>query len=917
MTFTAPAPGARLIVAVSSWHLVNTPTGYTQDVMASGYNAVYVFSKLATGAETSVTINTNNSDERLHAVVYERDDCQTMLFNGSGISTTSAAATGNLTVPAATGWVVGVVNSPGGSAASTTWNQGLTRHFSPTGTSSNSGFAQGALPAAGSRSYNVSGLTASSNNSVLAVVGYGSTDTTAPTVPGGLHTTAVTGTQINVAWTASTDAIGVTGYGIYKDGVKQGGDQVGLSYSFAGLTVGTSYTLEVDARDAAGNRSPKASLVVSTDATPPTVPGNLRTTAIAHTSIAVAWDASTDALTGVAGYGIYLDTFKQGGDVAVLAATLPGLVPGQTYTIEVDAKDGAGNRSPKAQLVVQATPDTVAPTAPTDVTADDVTPYSFTASWGASSDDVAVALYGVYVDGDKIADTPLLWYPLEELTPATEYLVQIDAVDSSSNRSAKASLTIETPPDVPPQAPTDLHATAVTYTSISVAWNPAVDDVMVTGYDVMFDDESVATDQAALTSSFPGLVENTSHTVRVWTVDSIGQRSTLPAELTLSTLNDTPPTPPQFTTSAGEETITVAWEPSGDDFSVTHYDVRVDGETVWSTPGTDYTVDGPVVRRRTVTTLAPGTPYDVRVVAVDTIGQESADNTAEVVTTPTPFFPLDSPIYRLGAWTGNARDAHGVDWIVEDEKGWSSTPPVSPVAAPLGGVDGAHPGAGRYGKRVITLEGVAIATSRAGMLAAKQRLAAVLHPRQLATFRVEDARYTRQARVRLVGQIGIVDQGDRAFSWTLTLSAADPRRYATTPTTAAAVIASLPGETTLTLTMAGNYPAIPARIRLYGPVKDFSLAHEESGTLMRAMPGTILQANPGYSLGLDLATRMVWAYVPPEIWPDPRPGRAALAHLPAWFMLLPGQNTLTLSGDPVPGQPGTPRIAIEAYDAWV
>jgi hypothetical protein len=33
-------------------------------------------------------------------------------------------------------------------------------------------------------------------------------------------------------------------------------------------------------------------------------------------------------------------------------------------------------------------------------------------------------------------------------------------------------------------------------------------------------------------------------------------------------------------------------------------------------------------------------------------------------------------------------------------------------------------------------------------------------------------------------------------------------------------------------------------------------------------------------------------------------------------MLIPGLNTISLSGDPVAGQPGTPRLVLEAYDAW-
>ncbi|WP_449060593.1 fibronectin type III domain-containing protein [Planomonospora algeriensis] len=457
----------------------------------------------------------------------------------------------------------------------------------------------------------------------------------------------------------------------------------------------------------------------------------------------------------------------------------------------------------------------------------------------------------------------------------------------------------------------------VTYTSFTVAWDEAGDEDPVTGYDVALDGDVVAANQTERTAVFTGLTENTEHTVRVWAVDVLGQRALAPAEITVTTLDDTPPTVPGVLVETGEESITVAWGGSDDDFGVIGYRVYLDGEPVHSTPGTDYTVDGPVTRRHTITGLVSGVDYQVRVAAVDELGQESADNTVTVGTVPVPFLPLESPVYRLGAWAGNVRDEHGVDWVVEAAAGWASTPTVRPRSATLGGADGGWASAGQYGSRIITLEGTAVAASRARMLAAKQRIAAVLEPRELGVLRVEDALRTRQARVRLAEQVEITDIGSVAFRWVLTLKAADPRRYAVVPVSASAVVDELPGEASLTLTMAGTYPQIPARLRLYGPIREWTITHHESGTVMRAMTGSSLPADPRYGLEFDLATRQVSAHVPVEIWPVPRPGRAAVAHLPAWFMLLPGVNTLTVAGQAVDGAPGSPRLVVEAYDAWV
>jgi hypothetical protein len=73
---------------------------------------------------------------------------------------------------------------------------------------------------------------------------------------------------VPVSWAASTDNVGVTGYGVYRNGALLGSAS-STSYSFAGLVCGTSYTFAVDAFDAAGNRSSQASVNASTSACSP------------------------------------------------------------------------------------------------------------------------------------------------------------------------------------------------------------------------------------------------------------------------------------------------------------------------------------------------------------------------------------------------------------------------------------------------------------------------------------------------------------------------------------------------------------------------------------------------------------------------------------------------------------------------
>jgi len=102
-------------------------------------------------------------------------------------------------------------------------------------------------------------------------------DTTAPSVPTGLSASAVSTSQINLAWSASTDAVGVTGYKVYRDGAQVSttgapAASTTISYSDRGLSADTSYTYTVAAYDAAGNTSAQSASASATTQTPPPPP---------------------------------------------------------------------------------------------------------------------------------------------------------------------------------------------------------------------------------------------------------------------------------------------------------------------------------------------------------------------------------------------------------------------------------------------------------------------------------------------------------------------------------------------------------------------------------------------------------------------------------------------------------------------
>lgn len=117
-------------------------------------------------------------------------------------------------------------------------------------------------------SYTVSAVDGAGNRSAESTAATATTpaaaDTTAPTVPTGL--TATPGNaQVSLSWSASTDAVGVTGYKVYRGGTLIA-SPTATSYVDTGVTNGTTYSYAVSARDAAGNESTQTAAVTATPA---------------------------------------------------------------------------------------------------------------------------------------------------------------------------------------------------------------------------------------------------------------------------------------------------------------------------------------------------------------------------------------------------------------------------------------------------------------------------------------------------------------------------------------------------------------------------------------------------------------------------------------------------------------------------
>ena len=102
--------------------------------------------------------------------------------------------------------------------------------------------------------YDMSGNESSYSSEVV----YNVPDNTLPSTPTNLQAAVVSTSQVDLAWNASTDNIGITGYRIYRDST-QIATTSNTTYQDTGLSSSTTYSYTVTAYDAAGNESGQSS----------------------------------------------------------------------------------------------------------------------------------------------------------------------------------------------------------------------------------------------------------------------------------------------------------------------------------------------------------------------------------------------------------------------------------------------------------------------------------------------------------------------------------------------------------------------------------------------------------------------------------------------------------------------------------
>jgi chitodextrinase len=462
-------------------------------------------------------------------------------------------------------------------------------------------------------------------------------DTSPPTAPTSLTASAVSATQVDLSWNASTDNVAVAGYQVIRDG-KQIGTSTGTSYSDNTAKPSTTYNYTVVAYDAANNLSPAsntAAVTTPADATPPTAPTNLTATAASPTEVDLSWTASTDNV-GVVGYQIMRD----GTQIATSTTTTYAdttVQSGKTYNYSVVAYDAANNvsaASNTAAVTTSASTLTFTPTADTYVEAD--TP---TTNYGSATQFIADATpvknlllkFAVSgINGRSVVSAKLRLYCVNGSVGTGGIFHKVG--DSSWSESTVNWNT---------QPTADTTALASLGPVNTNTWYEVDVTPLISGDGVFSLNGTSTSDDGAYYNSKEGTAGFAPQLVVTVTAPATG--------------DTTPPTAPSglTATAASATQVNLSWTASSDNVGVTGYQIIRDGTQIATSATTSYSDK----------TAKPSTTYNYTVVAYDAANNLSpASNTAAVTTpadTTAPSVPTNlsatasSPTQVDLAWTAS------------------------------------------------------------------------------------------------------------------------------------------------------------------------------------------------------------------------------------------------------------------------
>lgn len=431
------------------------------------------------------------------------------------------------------------------------------------------------------------------------IEGYNKTlDLTPPIPPSLIKFSAIGGTFLNLTW-AKSISTDVQGYQVF---VNDTGSTttfhflVNTTFNYFnhnGLVEETEYIYLVRAYDEVPHYSVNISLIATTlDITAPMPPSDLAVENIGGHELTLTWNPSPDS--DVMGYHIHINSTGAGGSgpfkklftlpKSSTKVIIPGLLEETTYYFTIVAFDEVPNDSVYSEVVLGATRDITAPSAPTGLIATPISDSEIVLNWDANSEP-DIAGYIIYMNSSeqsawgefhsiqKIIGTETE-YTVTGLIEQVTYYFKIKASDEVPNNSSFSNMAYATVPDkTPPSIPSGVKVSNPTNNTLTISWkaNPESD---VIGYLLLRSKSLTDTFESIkaepITTIFyidTVLDENTTYYYRVRAIDDFGLKSGFSDIAIGTTLHG--PLPPEINRSVENFEIV---EDSYDDSSIDLFD---------------------------------------------------------------------------------------------------------------------------------------------------------------------------------------------------------------------------------------------------------------------------------------------------------------------------------------------------------
>ncbi|MCM5663188.1 fibronectin type III domain-containing protein [Galbibacter mesophilus] len=276
--------------------------------------------------------------------------------------------------------------------------------------------------------------------------------------------------------------------------------------------------------------------------------------------------------------------------------------------------------------------DNEAPTEVTGLSASEIKTESLLLSWNAATDNIKVAKYEVFQDGESIGFSNTTSLEIAGLQSNTEYGFSVKAIDGEGNESSMSDIltvsTAEEEDTEKPTAPSNVTFSNLTASSVTISWSAATDNEEVVNYEVFQDGVSIGKTEGELSLSVAELTPATTYEFYVVAEDIAGNVSDNSETIAVTTETEedteapTTPTGLEATNITGTS-FTLSWSASTDNNEVANYEIFQNSVSVGTSTELSFEVTG----------LEAATSYQYTVQAIDASGNTSEMSEMLEVTT--------------------------------------------------------------------------------------------------------------------------------------------------------------------------------------------------------------------------------------------------------------------------------------------